>query len=71
MLCDNLDASLTPTPTMDSFELQDEIQALQDIQNYSIPNEYDIHSEDPARLLAGEILLFLPAWYIRMLIVWR
>ena len=40
---------------MTSFELQDEIQALQDIENYSIPNEHDIHSEDPAALLAGTV----------------
>lgn len=39
---------------MDSFELQDELNALaQDPQDYEIPNERDFSSEDPTRLLEG------------------
>lgn len=34
-----------------SFELQDELQALQDIENYDIPNEQDPNSHDPGPLL--------------------
>lgn len=34
-----------------SFELQDELQALQDIPNYDIPNEQDPNSHDPGPLL--------------------
>ncbi|OJA20254.1 hypothetical protein AZE42_02694 [Rhizopogon vesiculosus] len=34
-----------------AFELQDELQALQDIANYDIPNEHDPHSTDPGPLL--------------------
>ncbi|KAG0695301.1 non-SMC mitotic condensation complex subunit 1-domain-containing protein [Suillus ampliporus] len=34
-----------------SFELQDELQALQDIANYDIPNEHDPNSTDPGPLL--------------------
>ncbi|KAJ6577303.1 non-SMC mitotic condensation complex subunit 1-domain-containing protein [Mycena capillaripes] len=33
----------------DSFELRDELQALQDIDTYSIPHDHDLSSEDPAR----------------------
>lgn len=39
---------------MDSFELQDELNALtQDPQDYEIPNERDFSSEDPTTLLEG------------------
>ena len=41
---------------MSGFELQDEIQALQDIQSYVIQNEHDIHTEDPGALLEGAYL---------------
>jgi condensin complex subunit 1 len=34
-----------------SFELQDELQELQDIANYDIPNEQDPNSHDPGPLL--------------------
>ncbi|KAG2142164.1 non-SMC mitotic condensation complex subunit 1-domain-containing protein [Suillus cothurnatus] len=34
-----------------SFELQDELQALQDIANYEIPNEQDPNNNDPGPLL--------------------
>ncbi|KAG2065165.1 hypothetical protein BDR04DRAFT_1033409, partial [Suillus decipiens] len=34
-----------------SFELQDELQALQDIANYDIPNEQDPNNNDPGPLL--------------------
>jgi condensin complex subunit 1 len=33
------------------FELQDELQALQDIANYDISNEHDPHRTDPGPLL--------------------
>ncbi|KII87644.1 hypothetical protein PLICRDRAFT_643063 [Plicaturopsis crispa FD-325 SS-3] len=39
----------------DEFDLQDELQALQDLRTYNIPNEHDIHSEDPAPLLEGAV----------------
>ncbi|KAJ7677367.1 non-SMC mitotic condensation complex subunit 1-domain-containing protein [Mycena rosella] len=35
----------------DTFDLRDEIQALQDVESYTIPNDHDLSSEDPARLL--------------------
>lgn len=38
---------------MGGFELQDELQACFDIQNYNIPNEHDIHTEEPGPLLEG------------------
>lgn len=38
----------------DDFELQDEIQQLQDIHSYIIPNEHDLHSENPVQLLEGK-----------------
>ncbi|KAF7319328.1 Condensin complex subunit 1 [Mycena chlorophos] len=37
------------------FELHDEVQALQDIDTYSIENEHDLASEDPAQLLEGAV----------------
>lgn len=33
------------------FELQDELQSLQDIPSYEIPNEHDIHDTEPGPLL--------------------
>ncbi|KAG9221591.1 hypothetical protein CCMSSC00406_0007230 [Pleurotus cornucopiae] len=39
----------------DSFELQDEIQALQDVENYNIPSEHDPQSEDIERLLEAAV----------------
>lgn len=39
----------------DRFELQDEIQAVQDLETYVITNEHDVHSTDPAALLAGAV----------------
>jgi condensin complex subunit 1 len=47
---------------MGSFDLQDEIQALRDVQNYEIPNEHDIQTEDPARLLEGKVLCCTCGW---------
>lgn len=41
---------------MDSFELQDEINSLQDYETYEIPNDHDFASEDPQRLLEGKII---------------
>ncbi|KAF8888609.1 non-SMC mitotic condensation complex subunit 1-domain-containing protein [Infundibulicybe gibba] len=40
---------------VDSFELQDEIQALQELDTYSIPNERDLNQEDPERLLEAAV----------------
>ena len=39
----------------DRFELQDEIQAVQDLDTYIISNEHDVHSTDPAALLASAV----------------
>ncbi|KAJ7454842.1 non-SMC mitotic condensation complex subunit 1-domain-containing protein [Mycena latifolia] len=39
----------------DSFELRDELQALQDLDTYTIPHDHDLSSEDPARLLEGAV----------------
>ncbi|KAF8137642.1 non-SMC mitotic condensation complex subunit 1-domain-containing protein [Boletus edulis] len=33
------------------FELQDELQSLQDVSSYEIPNEHDIHETEPGPLL--------------------
>ena len=35
----------------DGFELQDELQSLQDVSSYEIPNEHDIHDTEPGPLL--------------------
>ncbi|PFH48881.1 hypothetical protein AMATHDRAFT_64397 [Amanita thiersii Skay4041] len=37
------------------FELQDELQALADVQSYDIPNEHDPESEDVQKLLEGAV----------------
>lgn len=42
----------------DSFELQDEIQAILDLESYNISNEHDPSSEDPVRLLEGKPCLW-------------
>lgn len=42
---------------MESFELQDNIQALQDVESYDIPNERDIQAENPAAILEGERIM--------------
>ncbi|KAF9233399.1 non-SMC mitotic condensation complex subunit 1-domain-containing protein [Melanogaster broomeanus] len=34
-----------------TFELQDELQSLQDVSSYEIPNEHDVHDTDAAPLL--------------------
>ncbi|KAJ6465485.1 non-SMC mitotic condensation complex subunit 1-domain-containing protein [Mycena vulgaris] len=39
----------------DTFELRDEMQALQDVDSYTIPHDHDLSSEDPARLLEGAV----------------
>jgi len=44
--------------TMSSFELQDEIQALQDLDSYEIRHHHDFSSEGPEALLEGERLSF-------------
>jgi hypothetical protein len=38
----------------DSFDLQEECQALQDPESYELPNEDHISNEEPGRLLEGE-----------------
>ncbi|KAF8644919.1 hypothetical protein AX16_008201 [Volvariella volvacea WC 439] len=39
----------------DGFELQEELQHLQNISEYDIPNEHDPNSEDPLRLLEAAV----------------
>lgn len=36
------------------FDLQEEYQALQDLDSYELPNEGSINSEEPGRLLEGD-----------------
>lgn len=36
-----------------SFELQDEVQSLQEIESYEIPHEHDLETEDLVPLLEG------------------
>lgn len=38
---------------IESFELQDEIQNLQDVDQYEIPNEDKFTNEEPDELLEG------------------
>lgn len=52
----NLLCKVSKANMADSFELRDELQALQDIDTYSIPHDHDLSSEDPARLLEGTSL---------------
>ena len=40
---------------MTIFELQDELQALQDIESYRIESDHDFSSEDPEPLLEGVV----------------
>ena len=37
----------------DAFDLQEETQALQELETYEISNERDIYNEDPGALLEG------------------
>jgi hypothetical protein len=39
----------------DTFDLQDHIQALQDIENYEIPGEEDLRDDGAAGLLEGKV----------------
>ncbi|KAJ7178708.1 non-SMC mitotic condensation complex subunit 1-domain-containing protein [Mycena crocata] len=39
----------------DTFELREELQALRDIDTYSIPHDHDLSTEDPARLLEDAV----------------
>jgi condensin complex subunit 1 len=48
-----------------SFELRDEIEALQDIPNYEIPNEHEVHSGDTGPLLEGKSSLPKESYPIR------
>jgi hypothetical protein len=41
---------------MDNFELQDNIQALLDIQSYEIPNEHEVSADNAATILEGKHL---------------
>lgn len=34
-----------------TFELQDELEALQDLSSYEIPNEHDLHNTEAGPLL--------------------
>jgi condensin complex subunit 1 len=38
----------------DNFDLQEEYQALQDLDSYELPNEESISNEEPGRLLEGD-----------------
>ena len=38
----------------DNFELQEEVEALQDLEAYEIPNESKLSDEEPERILEGE-----------------
>lgn len=38
---------------MAAFELQDELQALQDMESYDIEHDHDFSNEDPEMLLEG------------------
>ncbi|KDR79872.1 hypothetical protein GALMADRAFT_222814 [Galerina marginata CBS 339.88] len=40
---------------LETFELQDELQALQEIDSYEIPNEQDFATEDPEALLEAAV----------------
>ncbi|RDB27013.1 Condensin complex subunit 1 [Hypsizygus marmoreus] len=40
---------------MSSFDLQEELQALQEIENYEIPHEHNPAEEDPERLLEAAV----------------
>lgn len=44
----------TFTTMPDAFDLQEETQALQDLETYEIPNEHDVYNEDPGALLEGQ-----------------
>jgi len=46
-------STTTTTTTMPAFELQDELNALQDIETYEISNDRDFSTEDPEALLEG------------------
>ena len=39
---------------MASFELQDELQGLQELDGYRIEHDHDFSTEDPEALLEGE-----------------
>ena len=53
---------------MSGFELQDELQALQDIESYVIQHERDFTVEDPRALLEGAFFLYSPYSALSMLI---
>jgi len=43
---------------IESFELQDELQALQDIDSYEIPDEQEFSQEVAELLLEGNVAVF-------------
>jgi condensin complex subunit 1 len=43
-----------------SFDLRIEVEALQELDSYDIPHDYDLTTEDPGRLLEGDYLIFNP-----------
>lgn len=53
--CDALMPFLPTATTMNSFELQDELQALQDLESYRIESDHDFSSQDPDPLLEGVV----------------
>lgn len=42
-------------PMSHNFDLQEEYQALQDLDSYELPNEESIGHEEPGRLLEGNL----------------
>ena len=44
---------------MTSFELQDELQALQDLESYRIESDHDFSSQDPDPLLEGVVQVII------------
>ena len=39
----------------ENFELQEEVEALQDLEAYEIPNESELSDKEPERILEGEL----------------
>ena len=50
----------TSTTMISSFDLRIEVEALQELDSYDIPHDYDLTTEDPERLLEGDYLIFNP-----------
>lgn len=48
---------------MSDFELSEHLEGLKHLESYDIPNEHDLHSEDPAALLEGMACVAIPISY--------